>query len=60
MVCFSTNGYHSQSKYQWYYSEDILTNEIYPVFYGSRLGTYKCEIDISGEVKYYLFTVQGV
>lgn len=62
LIALVTGGYHACSKYQWRMDDEILQDEIYPVYYATRRGSYICTCNtLNALVKVELkFDVEGI
>ena len=65
LVCVAQGGFHSISKYQWYYNGSVMEEECYPVIYMSKCGKYRCEVRLDSTVdaingSEFNFSVEGM
>ena len=59
LACVAANNFHACAEYQWFHDGDQQMNEIYPLLYTSKNGTYMCRVIARGQTLQMSFHVKG-
>lgn len=51
-------GYHCIAKYQWQYNDIDMKQEIYPVLYAAKTGSYSCMVTLYSGTFTFNFRIQ--